>query len=101
MKRIIQTALALAALSLVAAPTWADDMPDGAKVFKKKCKMCHAIHKKKVGPMVASMNADPEILKATITNGKRRMPRFGHKLSEEEIDAVVAFIQENQSQAVE
>ncbi len=101
MKKIVHTALALAALSLVAAPTWADDMPDGAKVFKKKCKMCHAIHKKKVGPMVASMNTAPEVLKTTITNGRKRMPKFGHKLSEAEIDAVVAFIQENQSQAAE
>ncbi len=101
MKQMIHTALAFAALSLVAAPTWAGDMPDGAKVFKKKCQICHAVHKKKVGPMVVAMSTDPEVLKAVITKGKKRMPKFGHKLSEAEIDAVVAFIQENQSQAAE
>ena len=101
MKKIIHATLALVALSLPAVPTWAGDMPDGAKVFQKKCSICHAMHKKKIGPMVASMNTDPEVLKTTITNGRKRMPKFGHRLSEAEIDALVAFIQENQSQEAE
>ena len=101
MKKTMSILAGLAALALVSSPAIASDMPDGAKLFKKKCKMCHAINKRKVGPMVASMNTDSEVLKTTIVNGKKRMPKFGHKLSEEEIDAIVAFIQENQSQPVE
>ncbi len=101
MKKTMSILAGLAALALVSSPAIASDMPDGAKLFKKKCKMCHAINKKKVGPMVASMNTDSEVLKTTITNGRKRMPKFGHKLSEAEIDAIVAFIQENQSQPAE
>lgn len=71
----------------------ASDMPDGAKVFSKKCKMCHAMDKKKVGPAVNAMNSDEEALRSVITHGQKRMPKFGHKLSGEEIDALVVFIQ--------
>ncbi len=69
---------------------------DADKIFSKKCKMCHKIDKKKIGPAFKDMNADPAVLKATITNGRKMMPRFGKKLSGEEIDAMVAFIQSKQ-----
>jgi len=87
-------ALALVAgVALSSQVGMASDMPDGAKIFSKKCKMCHAINKKKVGPAVATMNTDTDMLIATVTNGRKRMPKFGHKLSADEIQAVVAFIQ--------
>jgi mono/diheme cytochrome c family protein len=101
MKKVSYIIAALAALTMMSLPAFADDMPDGAKVFKKKCKMCHAINKKKVGPAVMNMNADAAVLKETITNGRKRMPKFGHKLSEQEIDALVAFLQENQAKVEE
>ncbi|RME41219.1 MAG: cytochrome c [Deltaproteobacteria bacterium] len=68
----------------------------GEKIFKKKCAMCHKIDKKKVGPAVKDMNRDPEVLRQTIAEGRKMMPRFGGKLSAEEIDAVVAFLQSKQ-----
>lgn len=72
---------------------------DGAKVFKSKCKMCHKVDKKKVGPALKDMNTDPAVLKETITNGRKMMPKFGKKLNEEKIDALVAFIKSKQPAA--
>jgi len=69
------------------------------KIFKSKCSMCHKIDKKKVGPAFKDMNTDPAVLKTTITNGRKIMPKFGKKLSGEEIDAMVAFIQSKQPAA--
>jgi len=69
---------------------------DVDKIYSKKCKMCHKIDKKKVGPAFKDMNADPAILKAVIANGRKMMPKFKKKLSGEEIDAMVAFIKSKQ-----
>jgi len=69
---------------------------DVDKIYGKKCKMCHKFDKKKIGPAFKDMNADPAILKATITDGRKMMPKFKKKLSGEEIDAMVAFIKSKQ-----
>jgi mono/diheme cytochrome c family protein len=90
-KSILSAVIAAVAL-LAAAPAFASDMP-GAQIFKGKCKMCHALDKKKVGPAVKDMNKDPAVLKETITNGRRQMPKFGKKLTAEQIDEVVAYLQ--------
>jgi len=95
MKKILIGFMAVAFFGMAASvPAIAG--PDAAKIFKKKCKMCHAIDKKKVGPAFKDMNKDPEVLKTTITNGRKMMPKWGSKLSAEEIDAMVAFIQSKQ-----
>jgi len=65
-------------------------------IFKKKCSMCHKIDKKKIGPAFKDMNKDTAALKATITNGRKMMPKFAKKLTGEEIDAMVAFIKSKQ-----
>jgi len=72
---------------------------DVDKIYSKKCKMCHKIDKKKVGPAFKDMNSDPAVLKAAITDGRKMMPKFKKKLSGEEIDAMVAFIQSKQPAA--
>jgi mono/diheme cytochrome c family protein len=72
---------------------------DVDKIYGKKCKMCHKIDKKKIGPAFKDMNADPAILKTVIANGRKMMPKFKKKLSGEEIDAMVAFIQSKQPAA--
>jgi len=69
---------------------------DAEKIYSNTCKMCHKIDKKKIGPAFSKMNSDPAVLKATITNGRKMMPKFGKKLGEEKIDAMVAFIKETQ-----
>ncbi|MDQ6973033.1 MAG: cytochrome c [Mariprofundaceae bacterium] len=93
MKKTFAIMIAAACLGLGSQAAIAG--PDGAKIFKKKCAMCHKIDKKKVGPAVKDMNKDNAVLKATITNGRKMMPKFSKKLDAAEIDAVVAFLAEN------
>ena len=69
---------------------------DAEKLYKSKCKMCHKIDKKKMGPAFKDMSNDATVLKDIITNGKKRMPKFSKKFNEEQIDALVAFIIETQ-----
>jgi len=66
------------------------------KIYGSKCKMCHKIDKKKIGPAFKDMNSDPAVLKTAITNGRKMMPKWKGKLSEEEIDAMVTFIKSKQ-----
>lgn len=91
----ILTALAVTGM-MTGTPAIASDAPDGAKLFGKKCAMCHKIDKKKVGPAVKAMNQDTEMLRSVIENGKNMMPKYSGKLSAEEIDAVVAYLKEQQ-----
>ena len=97
MKNILKilTALAVAGM-MMGTPAIASDAPDGANIFSKKCAMCHKIDKKKVGPAVKAMNQDTEMLRSVIENGKKMMPKYSGKLSAEEIDAVVAYLKEQQ-----
>lgn len=69
---------------------------DAEGIFTKRCAMCHAVDSKKVGPALKDMNKDAKVLKTAITNGRKMMPKFAGKLSGEEIDAMVAFIQSKQ-----
>ncbi|MDQ6992635.1 MAG: cytochrome c [Mariprofundus sp.] len=69
------------------------------KIYSKKCKMCHKFDKKKVGPAFKDMHKDPAVLKAMIQNGRKMMPKFKRKLNEEQINAMVAFIQSKQPAA--
>lgn len=96
MKTVSKIFAAIAVAGLLATPAIASDAPDGAKIFSKKCKMCHKIDKKKVGPAVKAMNADPEVLRSVIADGRKLMPKYSGKLSVEEIDAVVAYLKEQQ-----
>ncbi len=61
-------------------------------LYKKKCKMCHKLDGKKMGPGFKQMNTDAAVLKEIVTNGKKRMPKFNKKFNEEQIDAMVAYI---------
>jgi len=95
MKSFLKGIIALALLGFTTAPAMASGDIDGAKLFSKKCKMCHAISKKRTGPALISMNKDEEVLRNVITNGsskKRLMKAYGKKLSSEQIDALVAYI---------
>lgn len=94
MKTIIPMILAFTFFGLN-IPVAAADI-NGPKLFKKKCSMCHAVDKKKIGPALKSMNHDLGVLKTTITKGRKMMPNFGKKLHEEEIDALVKYIQSTQ-----
>jgi len=96
MKTTAKIFTTIAAVGLLASPAFAADAPDGAKIFKSKCAMCHKIDTKKVGPAVKAMNTDAEVLRSTITDGRKMMPKYSGKLSAEEIDAVVAYLKSQQ-----
>ncbi|HED13479.1 MAG TPA: cytochrome c [Gammaproteobacteria bacterium] len=83
------TGLAFTAQSAVAAV-------DGEAIFKKKCKACHSYDKKKLGPAFKDMDKDAKVLRETIINGKKIMPKWGKILSADEVDALVALIKSKQ-----
>jgi len=92
-------AIMIAAACLGLGSTAAIAGPDeGAKLFKKKCAMCHAVDKKKTGPAVKDMNKDAAVLKDVVTNGRAStmMKPYGKKFNAEEIDSIVAFLVANQ-----
>ncbi|MDX8410034.1 MAG: cytochrome c [Mariprofundales bacterium] len=95
MKKTILSFAAIAFCAVTIQPAMANDI-NVEKLYSKKCKMCHKFDRKKVGPAFKDMNKDVAVLKATITNGRKMMPKFGKKFSEAEIDALVAFIQSKQ-----
>jgi len=94
MKKTLIGTISLALLLMFASG--AAMAKDAGGIYKSRCKMCHAFDKKRVGPAFKDMNKDAEILKITIMNGRKMMPNFSNKLSEEEIDAMVKFIQSKQ-----
>ncbi|MDQ6994075.1 MAG: c-type cytochrome [Mariprofundaceae bacterium] len=98
MKKIILTSMALAFLGMTSSAAVASDGIDASKIFSKKCKMCHSLNKKKVGPAFKDMNKDSSILLSTITNGRKgtMMKSYKKKLSSDEIAAMVSFIQVQQ-----
>lgn len=96
MKTTAKIFTAIAVTGMLAAPAFAADAPDGAKIFKSKCAMCHKIDSKKMGPAVKAMNTDAEVLRSVISDGRKMMPKFSGKLSAEEIDAVVVYLKEQQ-----
>jgi mono/diheme cytochrome c family protein len=96
MKNTLKILTAFAVIGMIGTPAIASDAPDGAKIFKKKCAMCHKIDKKKVGPAVKAMNQDVEMLRSVIADGRKMMPKYSSKLSAEEIDAVVTYLKEQQ-----
>ena len=93
MKKTVKAMMALGLVSFLAAPALASDVPDAGKLFSKKCKMCHKMDKKSMGPAVKTMNSDAEALRSAITDGRNKMPKFGHKFSAEEINGLVMYIQ--------
>ena len=64
-------------------------------IYQKNCAKCHgktAEGRFMAGPSLVSTKAtaaSPDDLRTIITNGKRRMPKFGEKLPPTDIDALV------------
>jgi len=92
MKKLLSI-LAVTACVGISAPLAAMASPDGAEIYVKRCKMCHDLEKKKMAPAVKAMNPDTEIMRNMILNGKKMMPKFAEKLSAEEVDAVIVYMQ--------
>ena len=102
MKRKHVMTLIAATLLLIALPLSAAD-PDGAALYKSKCAMCHAADGSGNPSMGKSMNLRdlraPEVQKQTdkelftlTADGKGKMPAYKAKMTEAEINAVVAHM---------
>ncbi len=86
-------------LALQAGPA---PSPDGGDLFKKKCSMCHAPDGKGYSALKTPDFTDPKYqasvtdkdIADTIKNGKKGtpMPAFADKLSEDDINSLVAYI---------
>ncbi len=98
MKKTIKTLILMAAVSVMAAPVVAADSIDRTSLLSKKCKMCHALDKKKSGPALTAMSQDEAQLRDVITNGgkSKMMKAYGKKYSSDQIDALVAYIRSKQ-----
>jgi len=98
MNTTIKTLILMVAASFLAVPIATADSDPGKKLFKKSCKMCHAVDKKKTGPALTAMRQDADQLRDVITNGgqKKTMKAYGKKFSAEEIDSLVAYIRSKQ-----
>lgn len=78
-------------------------LADGAATFKAKCAMCHGpdgagqttmgknLKVRDLGSSAVQEQTDAA-LSAIIANGKNQMPAYKGKLSDPEIQAVVAFV---------
>lgn len=77
-------------------PLSAVEQADAKNLFKKKCSLCHALDKKKLGPAVSSMDKNADVLRKTISNGKRPMPAYAGKLTTDQINLLVDYILANQ-----
>lgn len=93
--KTVFSAIVAAAALLASSAACAADMP-GEAIFKQRCSACHAIDHKKVGPAVKTMSKDAAVLKQFITHGRGMMPKFGGRLSAEQIDQVIAYLQSQQ-----
>ncbi len=92
--KVLLISLFFSAVSVASA----SEQPDGEQLFKKKCSICHAIDKKKLGPAVNSMSNDEEVLRQVSTKGRKSMPAYEGKLTGAEIDALVRYLLENQQE---
>jgi len=97
MKKMIAIMITSAFFGLSSQVALASDGVDAAKLFSSKCKMCHSMEKNKAGPAVKNMSSDAEVLKTAFTTKRVKMMKgVNKKLSEADIEALVAFIQSNQ-----
>jgi len=96
MKKTILASITLALFALTSQTAMANNGINVEKIFSQKCKMCHSLTKKKMGPAFKSMSQDPKALLSAIADGRKMMPKFNKKLSSDEITAMVSFIQAQQ-----
>lgn len=105
MKLNLANAVIICLLVSVASPALAQDAAagSGADTYKAKCAKCHGADglshtfdgkmtkaASLKSPMVSSAT-DPDLI-AVVTNGKKKMPAFKNKLTDDQIKAVVAYI---------
>lgn len=109
MRRLLSLCAVLLALVFGAAPSYAADSGEGAKIFSANCAACHmgggnvvnaerTLKQEALEAYLANYNSDHEAaIIYQVTNGKNAMPAFGGKLSESDIANVAAYVEEQSS----
>jgi len=101
----VTTLLSVASAVLI-APAFGADLVQGKKIYTDKCLKCHGEKGKGDGPRAYDLSKKPADytdkekmskftdadLKKVVKEGKKPMPAFGKKLSDEDIAGVVAYI---------
>jgi len=68
--------------------------PDGKELYERKCSRCHGddgtLEKKGADNLQESVLSDAALTRI-ITEGKKKMPAFGSKLSTEQIQAIAVY----------
>ena len=91
-------------LSFLAAPLTAQeaDIEAGRTIFNEtaqpQCALCHVLAdaeaEGEIGPNLDELQPDLDQVRAAVTSGVGVMPAFSDSLSEEEIEAVSAYVAE-------
>ena len=73
----------------------------GEEIFMQLCARCHSSDLSggigpALGPGSDAAGRPDEFLRLTITRGRGRMPSFGMTLTDEQVDAVIAYLREQQ-----
>ena len=101
----VATLLSVASAAL-STPAFGADLAKGKSIYGDKCLKCHGEKGKGDGRKAADLEKKPadytdkakmakftdEDLKKAVKEGKKPMPAFGKKLSDEQIDDVIAYI---------
>lgn len=101
MKLNLQNLAILCIATFFISPVFAQDT--AADIYTAKCKMCHGadgLGNTPAGKIAKIVSfKDPTVVKAsdnelivTIKNGKNKMPAFAGKLTDDQINSVVAYI---------
>lgn len=101
MKRPGRLALVAGAVALSACVSGPAEDATGQEVFAQVCARCHGADLGGgAGPALGagsnSASQPEEFMTQTITNGRGRMPSFGHTLSAAQIERVVAYLRQAQ-----
>ena len=101
----VATLLSVASEAWV-APAFGVDLAKGKKVYTDKCLKCHGERGRGDGPRAYDLSKKPADytdkekmskftdadLRKVVKDGKKPMPAFGKKLSDEDIDGVITYI---------
>jgi mono/diheme cytochrome c family protein len=96
----VHALLALAPLAAYAAEPSRETIDLGRSVFTKvaqpSCAVCHALKDAKasgtIGPSLDELRPDMARVKVTVRDGVGVMPAYGEQLTQEQIDAVAAYV---------
>ena len=94
--KMTRLAVVLAILGMILVPLHSF-AADGAAVYKAKCATCHGpdgTGQTAIGKSMKIKNLkDASDVKNVIENGKGKMPAYKGKVSADELDAVVKYVQ--------